>query len=123
MGPALASVEEHIGKLAHITEAAKARPGFFRFALLQLKTGQQEGLLQRVEREVVPLLRQQPGFIRLLVWRTGPDRAIVVTHYASRAEGEAATRGWVERHVAPAVASVQWHEGEVIWRVRDDPPA
>lgn len=123
MGPALTSVEDHIGELAHVTEASEARPGFARFALFQLKPGQQEALRHRVEGEFVPQLQRQPGFIRYVVWQTGPDRVIAMTHYASRAEGEAAAaaiQGWVQQHVAPAVVSVQRQEGEVLWAVRKD---
>lgn len=69
------------------------------------------------------MLQRQPGFIRYVVWQTGPDRVIAMTHYASRAEGEsaaAAIQGWVQQHVAPAVVSVQRQEGEVLWAVRKD---
>lgn len=67
------------------------------------------------------MLQRQPGFIRYVVWQTGPDRVIAMTRYASRAEGGAAAiQGWVQEHVAPAVVSVQRQEGEVLWAARKD---
>ncbi|MGI8857578.1 MAG: antibiotic biosynthesis monooxygenase [Thermomicrobiales bacterium] len=123
IGETLVSVENHIAEVAHITESSPAAPTYGRIAAFQFKPGVAEGLQEKVEAEFVPLLRQQPGFVRYVVFRTGPESVITFTAFASRGEGEAAAeaiREWMERNVAEEIASVERHAGAVVWSIRTD---
>jgi quinol monooxygenase YgiN len=123
MGPALDSVENYIGDVVYVTEVSAAAPGYGRVAIFNFKPGRTESLRQKVAAEFVPLLQRQPGFVRYVAFQTGADSVISFTAFASRAEGEAsaeAIRGWVEKNVAPDIASVERYAGEVIWSARKD---
>jgi heme-degrading monooxygenase HmoA len=123
IGETLVSVENHIAEVAHITEASPAAPAYGRITTFVFKPGVAEALQERVETEFVPLLRQQPGFVRYVAFQTGPESAITFTAFASRGEGEAAAeviRGWMERNAAGAIASVERHAGQVVWSIRMD---
>jgi heme-degrading monooxygenase HmoA len=123
LGPSIVSIQNHIGELAHITEASAATPGYGRVAIFQLKPEVTTQLREKTIAEFVPMLRQQPGFIRYVAWQTGPENVIAYTAFATKEQGEAslaATRGWIEANVTPSVASVERHTGEVLWSVRKD---
>jgi hypothetical protein len=72
---------------------------------------------------LVPLLRQQPGYIRYVALQSGPESVIAYTAHATQAQGEAsvaAIQGWIGEHVTPSVVSVERHAGPIIWSVRKD---
>lgn len=123
IGETLVSVENHIAEVAHITEASPVTPTYGRIAAFQFTPGMGEGLQEKAMAEFVPLLRQQPGFVRYVVFRTGAESAITFTAFASQKEGEAAAeaiRGWTERNTAGAIASAERHTGEIAWSIRMD---
>jgi hypothetical protein len=123
IGETLVSVENHIAEVAHITEASPAAPSYGRITVFRFTPGGAAALRERVEAEFVPLLRQQAGFVRYVVFQAGPESAITFTAFASQGEGETAAeviRGWVERNAAGAIASVERHAGEIVWAIRRD---
>jgi quinol monooxygenase YgiN len=123
MGQTLLSVENQVAEVIHYTEAGTAAPGYVRFARFAFKEGGAADARRKVEAELVPLIKQQPGFVRYVVFQTGPDSVIAYTAFASKEQSDAAagaTRSWVEQHVAADIASVERSAGEVIWAVRKD---
>ncbi len=123
MGETLISVENHIAEVVHLTEASSAIPVNGRIARWQFKPGAFGMLRTSVERDYVPLLARQPGFVRYVAFRTGDDTAMTFTGFASQEDAEAAivaTSAWVEQHAGPSVVSVERHAGEVVWSVRKD---
>ncbi len=123
MGETLVSVENHIAAVVHLTEASSAIPAHGRVARWQFKPGAFGALRTSVERDYVPLLARQPGFVRYVAFRTGDDMAMTFTGFASQKQAEAAgaaTSAWVEQHAAPLVVSVERHAGAVVWSVRKD---
>ena len=123
MGTALLSVENHIAAVVHNTEVGTVAPVYARFATFEFTPGKAEALRRKVEAEFVPLLRRQAGFVRYVVFETGPDSVISYTAFASRKEAEAATeaiRAWVEANVTADIVSVERHAGDVVWAVRKD---
>ena len=123
MGETLIAVENHIAEVVYLTEASAAMPVHGRIARWQFTPGAFAALRTSVEREYVPLLSRQPGFVRYVAFRTGDDTAITFTGFASQKQAEAAaaaTRAWVEQHVDPSVGSVERDAGEVVWSVRKD---
>jgi heme-degrading monooxygenase HmoA len=123
MGQTLLSVENQIAEVVHHTEAGRAAPRYARLARFQFKEGRADALRRQVEAELVPLIQRQPGFVRYVVFQTGPESVIAYTAFASKEQSDAAagaTRSWVEQHVAADIASVDRYAGEVVWAVRKD---
>jgi len=123
MGETLVSVENHIAEVVHLTEASPAIPVHGCIARWQFKPGAFGALRTSVERDYVPLLVRQPGFVRYAAFRTGDDMVMTFTGFASREDAEAAgaaTSAWVEQHAVPLIVSVERHAGEVVWSVRKD---
>jgi quinol monooxygenase YgiN len=123
LGPSLASVQNHLGETAFLDEVSSEAPGYGRVAIFQLKPGTADALREKTIAELPALLRQQPGYVRYVAWQTGSDSVIAYTAHATQEQGEAslaAIQGWIGENVAPSVASVERHAGQVIWSVRKD---
>jgi heme-degrading monooxygenase HmoA len=123
MGPTLVSVENQIAEVIHHTETSTAAPAYARLARFQFTEGGAADARRKVEAELVPLIQQQPGFVRYVVFQTGPDSVISYTAFASKEQADAAaavTRPWVDRNVAADIAAVERYAGEVVWAVRKD---
>jgi heme-degrading monooxygenase HmoA len=122
MGASVLSVANHIAEVLSVTEASTAPPVYGRVTDGQFQPGKAEEIRARAQTDFLPQLRQQPGFIRHVAFRPGPDRTITFMAFASREQLEAAeeaTRSWRE-YVTPLATSTQRHAGEVVWAVRKD---
>lgn len=76
-----------------------------------------DGVLARAKDELVPLMREQPGFRRYTVLRTGPDDIASISGWDSEAQAtEAGNRlsGWVRETMGPSLASVENHIATVV---------
>lgn len=123
MGPTLVSVENHLANVVFIAEASTSVPAYGRVTVWQFKPGMGDAVRTRVQAEVVPVLQQQPGFIRYVIFQTGAESAITFTAFASKEEPDAAmgaARALMDSIAGPATVSVVRVEGPVVWSVRKD---
>ena len=123
MGQTLVSVENHIAEVAHITEASSDIPAYGRVSVFQIAPGSVDAVREKVVRDLAPVLRDQAGFIRFVVFRTGPESVFSFTGFASRDTAEAAAtaiRAWTEANVGADIIRGESHAGEVIWSIRKD---
>lgn len=76
-----------------------------------------DAVLARAKEELIPRMRDQPGFRRYTVLRTGPDTIVSISGWDDKAQAEAAgtqLSGWVREVMGPALTSVENHIAEVI---------
>ncbi len=96
---------------------------YVRVALDTLQPGRAEELLSRIREGLLPLLRQQPGFVAYEVIRTSADTAVFIHTCATQAQAEAAMQNvaaWVRENVAGVIKSVDTHlVGELAVTSRD----
>ena len=92
-----------------------------RIAVDRIRPGSVEMVVRKVREGLLPLLRQQPGFVAYDVVATGDDEAVFISTWESRqaAEGSiglAAT--WVRENLAELIVSVENHVGELRYSTR-----
>jgi hypothetical protein len=96
---------------------------YVRVALDTLQPGKAEELLARIREGLLPMLRQQPGFIAYEVIRTSEDTAAFIHTCDTQAQAEAAKQNvavWVRENVAGLIKSVDTHlVGELAVTSRD----
>lgn len=122
MGPSLLSVENLVAEVVTYTESTTTPPVYGRVTNARFQPGKVEEIAAKARTDFLPLLQRQPGFIRHIAFRPGPDRTITFMAFASRQQLEAAeeaTRSWRE-YVTPLATSMERHAGEVVWTVRKD---
>lgn len=122
MGPSLTAVENHIAEVVTYTESSTAPPVYGRITDSQFQPGKTEEIRAKARTDFLPRLQEQPGFIRHIAFRPGPDRTITFMGFASKSEleeAERATDSWRE-YIASIATSTQRQVGEVVWAVRKD---
>jgi heme-degrading monooxygenase HmoA len=122
MGESVLSMANHIAEVITVTEASTETPVYGRVTDTRFPPGKVEEVRARAQTELLPVLRQQPGFIRHVAFRPAADRAMTFLAFASQAQleaAEAATQTWRE-YVASQATSTERHVGEVVWAVRKD---
>jgi len=122
MGPTLTAVENHVAEVISLTESSAAAPVYGRVMDRRFKPGKAEEVSARAQTEYLPTLQAQPGFIRHVAFRPGPDRMITFTAFASREQleaADAATEGW-RAAVGPLTETTARYAGPVVWSVRKD---
>jgi hypothetical protein len=99
---------------------------YVRVALDTIQPGKTAELLTRIREGLLPLLRQQPGFVAYDVITTGADTAVFIHTCDTQAQAEAAMQNaaaWVREHVAGLIVSVDRHlVGELAVTSRAGPP-
>lgn len=123
MGETLVSVENHLATVASIAEASHAVPTYGRVTVWQFKPGMRDVVRARLEAEYVPVLREQPGFIRYVIFETGAESAITFTGFALKEEPNAAmvaARTLVDSIAETAIVSLVRSDGPVLWAIRKD---
>jgi hypothetical protein len=121
MGPSLVNVENHVGELIISSIPSGDIRGYARVALWQFAPGTADAVAERVRTELVPQMEHEPGFAGYGAARTGEDRAISVHAFATDAQAHAAgekAAAWVREQIGSSIASVERHEGEIVWSVR-----
>jgi heme-degrading monooxygenase HmoA len=123
MGPSLMKVGNHVGEMIISNVPSGEITGYARVALWQFAPGTADAVAERVRTELVPQMEREPGFAGYGAARTGEDRAISVHAFATDAQAHAAgekAAAWVREQIGPSIASVERHEGEIVWHMRAD---
>src|SRR3954447_6470530 len=96
---------------------------YVRVAYDTIQPGKADELLSRIREGLLPLLREQSGFVSYEVVRTGEDSAMFIHACDTRAQAEAAMQNvavWVRDNVAALIVSVDLHVvGELAITSRD----
>jgi quinol monooxygenase YgiN len=95
---------------------------YTRVALDRFQPGAGDQVLARVQHGLLPLLRQQPGFVAYEVVRTGEDSAIFIHTSETQQQAEASVQtatAWVRENLAGLIAAVETHVGELVVTSRD----
>jgi hypothetical protein len=117
-GDAITGVENHVGEIAFSEPAGGPSSPDVRVALYQFKPGTLAGAIAKAREGFLPILRQQPGFVRYTVGDLLGDRAVTISGWQTRAEADAAVAmaaDWVRENLAGDATSVQNHVGELLW--------
>jgi len=89
---------------------------YVRVALDRFQPGAGDQVLAKVQHGLLPVLRQQPGFVAYEVIRTGADSAIFIHTSETQQQAEASLQSvtaWVQENLAGLIAAVENHVGEV----------
>ncbi len=75
-------------------------------------------MIAKAREGFLPVLRQQPGFVRYTAGDLRDDRAVSISGWETKAEADAAVAeaaDWVKQTLARDLVSVQNHVGELLW--------
>lgn len=89
---------------------------YARIALYKFKPGTIDEVIRKAKDGLLPLFRQQPGFRRYAVVKTGDDEGISLSTWDTKREADAAVQraaDWVKQNIAADVVSVANDVGEV----------
>ena len=89
---------------------------YARTAVYQFKPGTVDEVIRTAKEGLLPIFRQQPGFRRYAVVKTGDDSGISISTWDTKREADIAVQraaDWVKQNIAAAVVSVENHVGEV----------
>ena len=122
MGPTVVSMENQIGEV--ILERGQFSPDKLpRYGTVRvqtLKPGSPD-LSEKVRAEFLPQMERQRGFNSYVAIGTDDGKVITYGSYDTKEDAEqaaASLQPWAEEHIAPHVAHVERHAGEVAWAVR-----
>jgi hypothetical protein len=89
---------------------------YARVARFTMSPGSLDALLHHARTELVPRIRQQPGFRGDTLYRLGPDACLCVTLWDreedARRVGETFA-GWVQQEMGPSLVAIERHGGSV----------
>lgn len=94
---------------------------YIRLALYRFQPGTVDEVIRRGEKELLPMFREQDGFVAYEVVRTGQDTGFAINTWSAREQAEAASaraQGWMREHFAPVLVSAETHVGEVAFSSR-----
>lgn len=94
---------------------------FSRVAVYQIKPGTADDIVQKAQDDLMPILKQLPGYIAYQVQKQSEEKVISISAWQSKDYAEAANnriRSWVEQNIADAVLSVQTYISNI--RFTDD---
>jgi len=92
-----------------------------RIAIYKFKPGMVDEVIRRAQSGMLPLFRQQPGFVAYDVARTGDDEGVSISTWDSAEQAQVAIQtaaGWVKENLADMVVSVENHVGELSFSSR-----
>jgi heme-degrading monooxygenase HmoA len=87
-----------------------------RVGVYKFKPGTTDTIVAKAEAELLPLHRQQPGFVGYEVVRTGTDSVVSISTWETEAEAEDAAKrsvAWVNENIRGAIDTVENHIGEL----------
>lgn len=87
-----------------------------RFAIFTLKAGHAREVVDKAERELLPVFQQQPGFLAYTLAHSGEDTVLSFSMWNTRSDAEAGNRAsssWVQENLRNKIVSVERHIGEV----------
>ena len=88
---------------------------YVRVAVYRIKAGTADEIVRQAQADVLPIFRQQPGFIAYEGVVTGDDEVVSISTWESAEQAQAAVQtaaGWVREHLADMIVSVDNHVGE-----------
>lgn len=121
-GPGLLSVDNYIGEIVLSEWSADHLPAWGVVRLLKFGRVIPE-LARKARDELVPLVKQQPGFNTYTSFRTEDGTVITYATFDSRAQGEAAmaaVNAWTEEHALPYAREATRLEGDIMWTARKE---
>ena len=93
-----------------------------RIGVYQFQPGTVDEVVKRAAEGMLPVLQQQPGFISYEIVKTSEGAGISLSTWETAEQANAAVNvisNWVQGNIAPMVASLQNHVGEVVLSSRD----
>lgn len=87
-----------------------------RVAVYKIKPGAADEILRGAQSGMLPIFRQQPGFIAYEGVVTGNEEVVSISTWESAEQAQAAVQvaaGWVKENLAGLVVSVENHVGEL----------
>jgi hypothetical protein len=90
-----------------------------RVGVYKLTNGSAQEVVRRAEAGMLPILRDQPGFVAYELITTGDSSLVSISTWRTHAEADAAVKtigGWVKEHMAELTVSVDNHVGDVAFR-------
>jgi hypothetical protein len=88
-----------------------------RVAVFTLKPGSAHEVAGRAEQDILPLFRNQPGFISYTLMTIGDDAIASFSMWDSKRQAEEANRlagDWVQKNLSGVLMSVDGHIGDVV---------
>jgi len=88
-----------------------------RVALYRLTSGTVEDVARKAEEGMLPIFRDQPGFVSYRLVRAEDETIISISRWRSREQADRATEAaasWVRDNIADNVALQQNYVGEVV---------
>jgi heme-degrading monooxygenase HmoA len=92
-----------------------------RVAIYQIMPGTADEILRRAQTGMLPIFRQQPGFIAYEGVVTVDDEVVSISTWESAEQAQAAVHtatGWVRENLADMILSVDNYVGEVGFSTR-----
>jgi len=122
MGPTVVSMQNHIGE-ATLTHGQTAPDKTPKYGSVRVSTPKPDApdLREKVRTEFMPIYEQQPGFNMFTIIATDDGKRISYGGWDSKEafeKAQPALSKWGEANIAPHMADVQVHQGEVAWAVR-----
>ena len=93
-----------------------------RLAVYQTRPGTVDEILRRAQSGMLPIFRQQPGFVAYEGVKTGDAEVVSISTWESAEQAQAAVQtaaGWVKENIGDMVVSVDNHVGELGFSSRD----
>ena len=89
---------------------------YIRVAVYKAKQGTVNEMARKAEAGMLPIFRNQPGFVAYGLVKTGSDEAVSLSVWGTREEAEKAVQvaaAWVKDNIADITESVQNHVGDL----------
>lgn len=87
-----------------------------RIAIFTFKPGTTREVVDKAERDLLPIFQEQPGFIAYTLAKHGDDTVLSYSVWQSRRDAEAgnqAAKDWVQENLRSILRSVEPYVGEV----------
>jgi ribosomal protein L3 len=92
-----------------------------RVAVYKFRPAGADIVIERAKVGMVPIFRQQPGFIAYVVVKTADDAGVSISAWETAEQAEQAVQAaaaWVKANVAEQVVAVENHVGDVAFTER-----
>ncbi len=85
-------------------------------ATITTKSGQMRDFLRKIETDLLPLARTEPGFVAFTVAKANESTVVSIAIWQTRDQAERSMKSfdkWIKEDAGQLVASVQGHVGEL----------
>jgi len=93
-----------------------------RVAIYQIRPGTADEILRRAQSGMLPIFRQQPGFVAYEGVVTADEEVVSISTWESAEQAQAAVHtaaGWVRENLADMILSVDNYVGELGFSTRN----